>query len=228
MNKKLLFYRLCVLIILIFGVCSYIVMIEKMKRDDKKIDILEIRIDEYQNSEKELNSLNITLQESLNKAGETNNNLERQIKESNHYGDYQGNDDFSNIINDNPIDKDYQQEFEKLQESDESTTLEWGGVEARYIIKWQDEVNAALEHLYKSLNEEDRINLEQSQKSWQSYIEDDINFVSNKFIFTRYFGTQGDVQLAAVQLHRTRERAIELMEYIFSMDRTTMDFVYDN
>lgn len=228
MNKKLLFYRLCILIVLILSVCSCIVMAEKLKRDDKKINILESKIDKYQNLEKELNSQNITLQESLNEAGETNNNLERQIKESNHYGDYQGNDDFSNIINNNPIDKDYQQEFEKLQESDESTTLEWGAFEAKYIIKWQDEVNAALEHLYKSLNEEDRINLEQSQKSWQSYIDDDINFVSNKFIFTRYFGTQGDVQLAAVQLHKTRERAIELMEYIFSIDRTAVDFVYDN
>ncbi|OIA98717.1 hypothetical protein AK95_16270 [Paenibacillus sp. LC231] len=228
MNKKLLFYRLCVLTVLILSVCSCIVMVEKLKRDDKKINILESRIAEYKNSEKELNLKNITLQESLNKAGETNNNLERQIKKSNHYGDYQGNDDFSDIINNNPIDKVYQQEFEKLQESDESTTLEWGALEAKYIIKWQDEVNAALEHLYKSLNEEDRINLEQSQKSWQSYIDDDINFVSNKFIFTRYFGTQGDVQLAAVQLHRTRERAIELMEYIFSIDRTAVDFVYDN
>lgn len=228
MNKKLLFYRLCILIVLILSVCSCIVMAETLKRDDKKINILESKIDEYQNLEKKLNSRNITLQESLNEAGETNNTLERQIKESNHYGDYQGNDDFSDIINDNPIDKDYQQELEKLQESDESTTLEWGAFEAKYIIKWQDEVNAALEHLYKSLNEEDRINLEQSQKSWQSYIDDDINFVSNKFIFTRYFGTQGDVQLAAVQLHRTRERAIELMEYIFSIDRTAVDFVYDN
>lgn len=228
MNKKLIFYRLCVLIVLILGVCSYIVMAEKLKRDNKKINILESRIYEYQNSEKELYSINITLQESLNKADEINNNLERQIKESNHYGDYQGNNDFSDIINDNPIDKDYQQEYEKLQESDESTTLEWGAIEVRYIIKWQDEVNAALEHLYKSLNEDDRINLEQSQKSWQSYIDDDINFVINKFIFTRYFGTQGDVQLAAVQLHRTRERAIDLMEYMFSMDRTTVDFVYDN
>ena len=175
-----------------------------------------------------LNTLNSTLQESLNKASELNKDLERQVKEGTHYGDYQGNDDFSKIINDNPIDKDYQLEFKKLEESNGTTTLAWGALQTKYTIKWQEEINAALEYLYKSLSEQDRLNLEQSQKSWQTYIDDDWNFVINKFIFTRYFGTQGDVQLVAVKLHRTRDRAIELMEYIFSLDRTAVDFVYDN
>lgn len=228
MNKKILFYRISLLTVLVLGICSFIVMTGKLEKDENKNNILEDRVGEYKNSNIELNSLNSTLEESLNKANELNESLQIQIKENNHYGNYQGNDDFSDIINDNPIDKDYQMEVKKLQESDESTTLEWGALKARYIIKWEDEVNAALKYLYKSLNEQDRTNLEQSQKSWQTYIDDDNNFVSNKFIYTRYFGTQGDVQLATVQLHRTRERAIELMEYVFSLDSTAVDFVYDN
>lgn len=195
MNKKVLFYRLFVLVVLIIGVGSYIVM-------NEKINVLESRIAEH-------------------------NNSEPQIKESSFYGDYQGNDEFSDIISENPIDKDYERELEKLQKSDEANTLAWGAFETKYLTKWQDEVRAALKYLYKSLDEKDRINLERSQKSWQSYVDGDIDFVSDKFVYTGYFGSQGKVQLVAVELHRTRERAIELKEYIFSMDKTAVNFVYD-
>ncbi|MDO3410937.1 lysozyme inhibitor LprI family protein [Saccharibacillus sp. CPCC 101409] len=204
MNKKILFYRVCMLMMVIVGAASYIAVTG------------------------ELHARNTHLQEKLVQANEINRNLETQINESSHYGDYQGNEDFSKIINDNPIDRDYRRELTKLQTSDTSTTLEWEAFEARYTLKWQDEVDAALKHLYPSLNEEDRIKLEQSQKSWQSYMDDDTDFVSDKFIFTRHFGSQGNVQLAAVQLKRTRDRAIELMEYRFSLDRASVDFVYDH
>ncbi|GGO00957.1 lysozyme inhibitor LprI family protein [Saccharibacillus kuerlensis] len=228
MNKKLLFYRLCTLVVLILAVCTCIIITEKLNSNAKQINALQSSLAEHQKIEKELNVVNTSLQESLNKAHETTNTLEKQIEESNHYGDYQGNKDFSDIINDNPIDKDYERELEKLQESAQSTTLEWGALQTKYITKWQNEMDAALDHLYKSLDEEDRMNLEQAQKSWHSYIEDNSNFVGDRFVYAGHFGTQGKVHLAAVELKRTRERAIELMEYIFSVDRTAVNFVYED
>ena len=154
--------------------------------------------------------------------------LESQVKENNHYGNYQGNDDFSHIINDNPIDKDYRIESDELQEKSVSTTLEWAALEVKYTIKWQEEVNATLEYLYKSLSEQGSLNLKQSQKSWQTFIDDESDFVSDEFVYTGEFGTQGMVRIATVELYRTRDRAIELMEYIFILDRDAVDFVYDN
>ena len=208
MNKKLLFYILSILIVLVVVISTCIVITEKLRSDNstmtvklekykEKINILEGRINKYQNSET-------------------------------HYGDYQGNDDFSDIINDNPIDKDYRIELAEYQENPKTTTLGWGAMKAKYTAKWQEEVDAALEYLYKSLSEQDSLNLRQSQKSWQTSIDDDLNFVNNKFIYTRYLGTQGMVKISTVKLRRTRDRAIELMEYIFMLDRTAVDFVYDN
>ena len=203
---------------------------------EKKINILEEQIDEYQNMQTEINSVSKALQESLDDANERNRVLETQIKESDvkievmeqYYGDYQGNYDFSDIINNNPIDKDYRIEFDELQKSGNFTTLAMGAMEGKYTTKWEDEVNAALTYLYKTLNEQDSINLKQAQNSWQMFMDDDYYFVSEKFVYTGYFGTQGKVQIETVRLQRTRERAIELMEYIFSMERTAVDFVYDN
>jgi uncharacterized protein YecT (DUF1311 family) len=228
-KKRELFYILSIII----GIGVSITMI---MQSEKKINILEEQIDEYQNMQTEINSVSKVLQESLDEANERNRVLESQIKESDirievmeqYYGDYQGNDDFSDIINNNPIDKDYRIEFDELQKNDNFTTLAMGAIEGKYTREWEDEVNAALKYLFKSLNEQDSINLKQAQNSWQMFMDDDYNFVSEKFIFTRYFGTQGKVQIETVRLQRTRERAIELMEYIFSMDRSAVDFVYDN
>ncbi len=229
MKKRALFYILSIII----GIGISITMI---MHSEKKINILEEQIDEYQNMQTEINSVSKALQESLDDANERNRVLETQIKESDvkievmeqYYGDYQGNYDFSDIINNNPIDKDYRIEFDELQKSGNFTTLAMGAMEGKYTTKWEDEVNAALTYLYKTLNEQDSINLKQAQNSWQMFMDDDYYFVSEKFVYTGYFGTQGKVQIETVRLQRTRERAIELMEYIFSMERTAVDFVYDN
>ncbi|MCG8483074.1 MAG: DUF1311 domain-containing protein [Clostridia bacterium] len=208
MNKKVLFYILSIVIGLVLVISTCIVITEKLRSDNAAMNV------------------------QLEKYREEINILEDRINEyrhsETHYGDYQGNDDFSDIINDNPIDKDYRIELAEYQEKPKTTTLEWGALKAKYIGKWQEEVDAALEYLYKSLSEQDSLNLKQSQKSWQKFIDDDLNFVNHKFIDTGYLGTQGNVKTLTVELHRTRDRAIELMEYVFMLDRTAVDFVYDN
>ncbi len=214
MNKKTVFYRAAVLLAAIIVISDCAVMALSLKKEHEKIERLESR--------------NAALQQSLDQAGAANKSLKAQIEESKHLGDYQGNDDFSTIVNSNPIDRDYERERKILQESPESTTLAWGAFESKYLKKWQDEMNAALDGLSKLLNEEDRSNLEQSQKSWQSYMDDQNRFVVGQFLDTRHFGTQGDVQFLAAQSKQTRERTIRLMEYLFSLDREAIDFVYDN
>ena len=210
MSKKGVTYRLVILILLIVAVCFCIVMAMKLKGNQEKMNLLETRIEGYRNAEKEPENLKV------------------QLEEGQHYGDYQGNDDFSEIIHANPIDQDYQQELKQLQEKHVTTTLEWGAFEGRYLAVWEKEMNATLEHLYPLLGEEDRVNLEQSQKNWQTYMDADYAFVLDKFILTRDFGTQGSVNLLAAQSRQTKERTIKLMEYLFSIDREAVDFVYDH
>lgn len=208
----------------------------QLKDFKDKYNGLEEQIKELKNLQKELTSQNIVLQNSLDDANkkdpklevttENNNTFDEVTKE--YYGNYQANDDFSDMINENPIDKDYRVEFDELQESENFTTLAMGALETKYTLIWEEEVNSALSYLNEMLSEQDSSNLKQAQKSWQSYINNDDIFVGEKFIYTRFFGSQGIVQIGTVRLHRTRERAIELIEFIFSIDRMAVDFVYDN
>ncbi len=247
MKKRMLFYILITLFVVGLSSGIFIITINKLKSENATMTFqlkefkdkdngLEEQMKELKNLQTELTSQNIALQNTLDEANKWNRILEVQVGKNNssnevtkeHYGNYQGNDDFSDIINDNPIDKEYGVEFDKLQESEDFTTLAMGALEAKYTLIWEEEVNFALSHLYEMLNEQDSSNLKQAQKSWQSYIDNDDIFVGEKFIYTRFFGSQGIVQIGTVRLHRTRERAIELMEFIFSIDRAAVDFVYDN
>jgi uncharacterized protein YecT (DUF1311 family) len=225
----------------------FIITIEKLKSENATMTFqlkefkdkdngLEEQIKELKNFQIELTSQNIALQNTLDEANKWNRILEVQMEKNNisnevreeHYGNYQGNDDFSDIINDNPIDKDYGVEFDELQESENFTTLAMGALETKYTLIWEEELNFALSYLYETLSEQDSSNLKQAQKSWQSFIDNDDIFVGEKFLYTEFVGSQGIVQMGTVRLHRTRERAIQLMEFIFSIDRTAVDFMYDN
>ncbi|MEJ8302709.1 lysozyme inhibitor LprI family protein [Saccharibacillus sacchari] len=214
MNKKLIFYRVAVLSVLLIAVCFIAVMFSDSRKDRDHIELLSSR--------------NSALQQSLNQANEANRDLKVQIAESKHLGDYQGNDDFSAIMNDNPIDLDYQKERKTLQASSDATTMTWATFESDYLAKWQKQMDASLDELSRLLNEEGRADLEQSQKSWQSYRDDQSEFVMDQFIATRYFGSQGYVQFIAAQSRQTRNRTMQLMEYIFSLDREAIDFVADH
>ncbi len=243
----MIFYILSALFGLGLSISIYIITTEKLKSENATMTIqleeykdknnsLEEQIEELKKLQIKLTSRNIDLQKTLDEVNKWNRILEVQIGKNyipnevteDHYGNYQGNDDFSDIINDNPIDKDYWVEFDELQKSENFTTLAMGALEVKYKLIWEEEVNAALSYLYKTLSEQDSSKLKQAQKSWQSFMDNDDSFVGDKFIYTGFFGSQGAVQMARVQLNRTRERAIELMEFIFSIDRTAVDFVYDN
>lgn len=247
MKKKLLYYILCGIIGFGLSVCIYSFKTTKLISENAKLtnqieeekvknNSLEEQVEEFHKSYKELTSQNTAKQKSLDDANEwnrllvvqmTNMSILREFTDE-HYGNYQGKDDFSDFIKNNPIDKHYLNELNELQVSGNFTTLAMGEFESKYTLIWVEEVNFALSYLYETLNEQDSANLKQAQESWQSFMDDDEYFVSEKFIYTRFFGSQGFVQFERVRLHRTRERAIELMEYIFSIDRDAAEFVYDS
>lgn len=217
MNKKRLWVRAAVALVCAVAVVYGIVTVGRMREQSEQIDKLENRIAEYQSSEQEQKTQNGTLQQSLEQA-------EEKIQKYEHYGYYQGNEDFSKIVRDNPIDLAYEQERRQLQESETSTTLAWGALEGKYLAKWQDKMNETLSDLEQSLNAADRASLAEAQHSWQSSIEADTNFANHAFIAKGVSESQGTVQAAETQVQKTRARTIELMEYAFMLNRDAVGF----
>lgn len=169
---------------------------------------------------------------SIKQLEQTVKDLDSRIKETEedegtYYGSYLWVDNFLELINDNPIDKDYEIEFDELQNSEEFSTAGWLALEIKYTRFWEAEMNNAYSHLLEILESEHRENLIASQKSWLEHVAYDFTFVWDKFIATGHFGSQGKVQIQRVCHKKAKERTIELMEYIYSLEHEA-NFIYDN
>lgn len=148
-------------------------------------------------------------------------------KEKIYYGVYQCSNNFSELIDDNPIDKNYYLEFNKLQKSTEFSTTSCVELENKYIYLWKNEIDNSYNHLLSMLDYNDKEKLIDSQDNWIKYIKSKFDFVRNKFIYTGLIGTQGYVQLATLKHNMYKQRAIELLEYIYIIENR-IEFVYKN
>lgn len=119
----------------------------------------------------------------------------------------------------NPIDHDYEMEFNELQNSKEIiTTLDWGAFEGKYEKIWDEELNHIYEKLLSKLDRESREALIESQKEWLKYNLKETKFVEKTYIDTGYLGSKGSVSLAKDIMERIRERTMQLMEYRYLLD----------
>lgn len=150
-------------------------------------------------------------------------NLESKI----YYGDYQfGSEHFNNLINNNPIDKQYETEYKEFQESSTFSTSGWIDLEEKYIKIWTDELNDVIEKLKTKLTEEEIQLLEESQKAWLKYHENETQLVENTFLYKGYFGQLGYVSETSVRVYRIRERTIQLIEYYYVLNDNEYDFLF--
>ncbi|MED5016767.1 DUF1311 domain-containing protein [Paenibacillus chibensis] len=128
----------------------------------------------------------------------------------------------------NPIDHDYEVEFNEFQNSKENiTTLAWGALEGRYTEIWDKELNQIYKKLLSKLDREPREALIESQKEWLQYHLKESKFVEKTFIDNGYLGTQGQVSLARVIRERIKERTMQLFEYRYLLDRE-VEFLYQS
>ena len=128
----------------------------------------------------------------------------------------------------NPIDHDYEMEFNELQNSKEIiTTLDWGAFEGKYEKIWDEELNHIYEKLLSKLDRESREALIESQKEWLKYNLKETKFVEKTFIDTGYLGSKGSVSLARDIMERIRERTMQLMEYRYMLDGE-VEFLYQS
>lgn len=128
----------------------------------------------------------------------------------------------------NPIDHDYEVEFNEFQNSKEIiATLEWGALESKYTEIWDKELNQIYKKLLSKLDREPREALIESQKEWLQYHLRETKFVEKTFIDNGYLGSQGSVSLGTVIRERIRERTMQLFEYRYLLDGE-VEFVYQS
>ena len=143
-------------------------------------------------------------------------------------GNYDLTGDFYDEMLRNPIDHDYEVEFNKLQNSKEIiTTLVWGALESKYTEIWDKELNQIYKKLLSKLDEEPREALIESQKEWLQYHLKETKFVEKTFINNGYLGSKGSVSLGIVIRERIRERTMQLFEYRYLLDGE-VEFLYQS
>lgn len=143
-------------------------------------------------------------------------------------GNYELKGEFYDEMLRNPIDHDYEVEFNEFQNSKEIiTTLEWGALESKYTEIWDKELNQIYKKLLSKLDREPREALIESQKEWLQYHLRETKFVEEAFIDNGYLGSRGSVSLATDIKERIRERTMQLFEYRYLLDRE-VEFLYQS
>lgn len=143
-------------------------------------------------------------------------------------GNYESKGEFYDEMLRNPIDHDYEVEFNEFQNSEEIiTTLEWGALESKYTEIWDKELNQIYKKLLSKLDREPREALIESQKEWLQYHLKETKFVEETFIYNGYLGSRGPVSLATDIKERIRERTMQLFEYRYLLDRE-VEFLYQS
>lgn len=142
-------------------------------------------------------------------------------------GNYELTGEFYDEMLRNPIDHDYEVEFNEFQNSKEITTLGWGALESKYAETWNKELNQIYKKLLSKLDKEPRKALIESQKEWLQYHLRETKFVEKTFINNGNLGSQGSVSLGRVIRERIRERTMQLFEYRYLLDGE-VEFLYQS
>ncbi|OAX49445.1 lysozyme inhibitor LprI family protein [Paenibacillus sp. AD87] len=143
-------------------------------------------------------------------------------------GNYDLKGEFYDEMLRNPIDHDYEVEFNEFQNSKEIiTTMGWGALESKYTEIWDKELNQIYKKLLSKLDREPREALIESQKEWLQYHLRETTFVEKTFINNGYLGSKGSVSLGTVIRERIRERTMQLFEYRYLLD-SEVEFLYQS
>ncbi|WP_152391842.1 lysozyme inhibitor LprI family protein [Paenibacillus guangzhouensis] len=143
------------------------------------------------------------------------------------FGSYDISNEFSELMNSNPIDKDYDKEFNEFDNSTEFSTTGWIQFEAKYEDIWDKELNWIYNKLLSKLNTKQKKLLIEAQKGWlQNHLKETEFMVSTFQDDSEYnIGSQGLVNIEIAIKNRLRDRTIQLYEYFFMLGGET-EFLY--
>jgi uncharacterized protein YecT (DUF1311 family) len=134
-----------------------------------------------------------------------------------YFGQYQiAEEGFSQHIKNNVVDKSYQTESLKLQQSSKSTTRDWLDLESNYVEIWDKELNNIYTKLINKLNDKQKEKLRNAQKGWVQFHINETELVKESWDDFG-LGSQGHVELIMSAKDRLRIRTLQLMEYYYML-----------
>ena len=120
----------------------------------------------------------------------------------------------------NPIDKDYEDELERLNESKEFTTQSYLEIEYKYARLWDVELNSIYQKLLSVLEKEEQTLLREAQRGWLQFHEKETEFYYEVFYGRSsgpVLGSLGIMQEALKYRERIRQRTFELMMHYYNL-----------
>lgn len=173
---------------------------------------------------KETNNVGTVKQGNITSSKDTEKNNQINTDDS-YFGQYQMSEDgFSQYVKDNPIDRDYKIELDKLQKSSDFTTQSRVELEVKYTEIWDKELNNTYNILLSKLNDNEKEKLRSAQSGWVQFHTKEANFVSESWNDLG-LGSQGRVQLVISGQGRIRQRTLQLMEYNYMLG-CKVEFLY--
>ncbi|MBE9914196.1 DUF1311 domain-containing protein [Paenibacillus donghaensis] len=145
------------------------------------------------------------------------------------YGSYDLSNEFTKLIQSNPIDRAYNKEADELYDSPNYSTSKGIQLEGKYADLWDKELNAIYKKLLAKLNPKEKKLLIESQKGWLQYHLKESDFVQETFQGNSLnnIGSQGLINMQSAIKHRLRDRTIQLFEYDYMLGGNAK-FIYRN
>lgn len=145
------------------------------------------------------------------------------------HGSYDLSNEFTKLIQSNPIDRAYDKEADEVYDSPNYSTSKGIQLEGKYADLWDKELNAIYKKLLAKLNPKEKKLLIESQKGWLQYHLKESDFVQETFQGNSLnnIGSQGLINMQSAIKHRLRDRTIQLFEYDYMLGGNAK-FIYRN
>lgn len=138
------------------------------------------------------------------------------------YGAYDMSGDFTQELDQNPLDRDY-----KLELAITGSMKDMHQLEAKYINLWDRELNVIYQRLLARLDDERKDLLIDAQVGWLQWHTRENEYLSKTFAQFPKYGTLQPLLQARAFKSRLRERTLELMEYYYLECGEKADFDYN-
>ena len=122
-------------------------------------------------------------------------------------------DEFSILIEGNPIDL----EYSELCKTYDGSSRMISEIASKYKNWWHAEMEVTYNQLLELLDEEDSQNLIKSQTAWESYMENK-KHIEESFFYKHKYDSVGELRKAlsvSEEAEETKARAYSLLEYLY-------------
>ncbi len=124
------------------------------------------------------------------------------------------------LIKDNPLDKAYK------AEQTGSTTKELVELENKYAVIWNNELYYSIKYLKAELGDSNKEKFEESQESWQEYLNNKYGLISDMLVdngLKQNLGSAFEIEIAQSYKQEIRERVLYLKYLLYCIECSNPD-----